>query len=362
MPSDLVFSTAAQPPTPVSPAASQANRRLVAAWLFAVCGMIWVMVGIGGYTRDAGAGLSIMDWQPISGIIPPLTAAAWNRLFALYQTIPQYHIEHQGMDLAGFQALFWPEYLHRLWGRLIGFVFFVPLVAFIATRRIEKRLIPWLTLLFILGGLQGAIGWFMVASGFDPNSVAVQPWRLSLHFSAAMFLYVAVLWTGMTVLHPRAPAVPHARLLRVLVVAVIVAIALTMVAGTFVSGTGADDINKTWPLIEGHWMPPDGDTLRPHWLNMFANKAVVQWDHRVLGTLTALGVLGTAFYGLLGDLPRRVRLPILLLAAFAMLQWALGVTALVSDVDNVGLVHQLNAVLLLSFAFWSLHALRGATR
>ena len=362
MPSDLVFSTAAQPPAAIAPAASSANRRLVAAWLFAVCGMIWVMVGIGGYTRDAGAGLSIMDWQPISGILPPLSAAAWNRLFALYQTIPQYRIEHQGMDLAGFQALFWPEYLHRLWGRLIGFVFFVPLVAFIATRRIERRLIPWLILLFVLGGLQGAIGWFMVASGFDPNSVAVQPWRLSLHFSAAMFLYTAVLWTGMTVLHPQALAVPRARLLRWLVVAVIVAIALTMVAGTFVSGTGADDINKTWPLIEGRWLPPDGDTLRPHWLNMFANRAVVQWDHRVLGTVTALGILGTAFYGLLGELPRRVRLPILLLAGFAMLQWALGITALVSDVDNVGLIHQLNAVLLLSFAFWSLHALRGATR
>ncbi len=348
----------------VSPslAASPANRRIVAAWLFAVCGMIWVMVGIGGYTRDAGAGLSIMDWQPISGIVPPLSGAAWNRLFALYQTIPQYHLEHQGMDLAGFQALFWPEYLHRLWGRLIGIAFFVPLLALTATRRIEKRLIPWLILLFALGGLQGAIGWFMVASGFDPNSVAVQPWRLSLHFMAAMFLYAAILWTAMTVLHPRALPVPRTRLLRGLVIAVIAAILLTMVAGTFVSGTGADDINKTWPLIEGHWLPPDGDTLRPHWLNMFANKAVVQWDHRVLGTVTALGVLGAAFYGLLGELPRPVRLPILLLAFFAMLQWALGLTALVGNVDIVGLMHQLNAVLLLSFAFWSLHALRGATR
>ena len=105
------------------------------------------------------------------------------------------------MDLAGFKALFWPEYIHRLWGRLIGVVFFVPLVGFIVTRRIEGRLIPWLGLLFVLGGLQGAIGWFMVASGFDPNSVAVEPWRLSLHFSFAMFLYTATLWTGLTVLH-----------------------------------------------------------------------------------------------------------------------------------------------------------------
>ena len=183
------------------------NRNLVAAWLYAVCFMIWIMVGIGGFTRETGSGLSIMNWDPIIGAIPPLSTAAWNKLFALYQTIPQAQILHKGMDLAGFKQLFWPEYFHRLWGRLIGVVFFVPLLVFIATKRIEARLIPWLVLLFVLGGLQGAIGWFMVASGFDPNSIAVQPWRLTLHFSFAMFLYVAVLWTGLTVRHP-IPAAP----------------------------------------------------------------------------------------------------------------------------------------------------------
>jgi len=208
MPSETVFGVAGQSR---AGAAGERNRRLVALWLFAVCFMIWVMVGIGGYTRDAGAGLSIMDWDPIIGTLPPLSDAAWNKLFLLYQTIPQYHLEHQGMDLAGFKTLFWPEYVHRLWGRLIGFVFFVPLVAFTVTGRIEKRLIPWLVLLFILGGLQGAIGWFMVASGFDPNSVAVQPARLSLHFCFAMFLLIAILWTALTVLRPQAAPVARAR-------------------------------------------------------------------------------------------------------------------------------------------------------
>jgi cytochrome c oxidase assembly protein subunit 15 len=345
-----------------SPAAAGpgANNRLVAAWLFTVAALIWVMVGIGGYTRDAGAGLSIMQWQPILGTLPPLNAAAWNQKFALYQTIPQYHLEHQGMDLAGFKSLFWPEYLHRLWGRLLGLAFFVPLVAFIATRRIERRLIPWLVVLFVLGGLQGAIGWFMVASGFDPNSIAVEPWRLSLHFLAAMFLYTAVLWTGLTVLRPMAVPVPGRRVLKYLVIAAIACIALTMAAGTFVSGTGADDIDKTWPLIEGHFFPPLGP-LHPGWLNMLAFKPVVQWDHRILGSFTALAILATVFYGLAGDLPRFVRLPVLALAAFTMLQWALGVTALVSDLPFTGLIHQLNAVLLLTAALFTLHALRGAT-
>jgi cytochrome c oxidase assembly protein subunit 15 len=358
MPSEALYGILHSPNANV--AAGDQNRKLVALWLFAVCFMIWVMVGIGGYTRDAGAGLSIMDWDPIIGTLPPLSDAAWNKVFALYQTIPQYHLEHQGMDLAGFKSLFWPEYLHRLWGRLIGFVFFVPLVVFIVTRRIEKRLIPWLALLFVLGGLQGAVGWFMVASGFDPNSVAVEPWRLSLHFSFAMFLYAAVLWTGLTVLEPTAAPIPRTKKLRALVVVLIACIALTMVAGTFVSGTDADDIDKTWPLIEGHWLPPAG-TLQPAWLNMFAFKPVIQWDHRVLGTFTAISVLGTVFYGLLGDIPRRVRLPILLLGALVVLQWALGLTALVSDIDNIGLIHQMNAVLLLTAAFWTLHTLRGAT-
>jgi cytochrome c oxidase assembly protein subunit 15 len=199
----------------------------------------------------------------------------------------------------------------------------------------------------------------MVASGFDPNSVAVEPWRLSLHFSFAMFLYAAVLWTGLTVLEPTATPIPRTKKLRALVVLLIACIALTMVAGTFVSGTNADDIDKTWPLIEGHWLPPQG-TLQPAWLNMFAFRPVVQWDHRVLGTFTAISVLATVFYGLLGDLPRRVRLPILFLGALVVVQWALGLTALVSDIDNIGLIHQMNAVLLLTAAFWTLHTLRGA--
>ncbi len=354
--SDVIMGVRAvgEPPKP-------APQPAVAVWLFVVCAMIWVMVGIGGYTRDAGAGLSIMDWDPIIGTLPPMSTAAWNRIFTLYQTIPQAQILHHGMDLAGFKQLFWPEYIHRLWGRLIGAVFFIPLVWFAATGRIGRRLIPWLALLFILGGLQGAIGWFMVASGFDPNSVAVEPWRLSLHFSFAMFLYIAVFWTGLTVLSPQAQPVPRAALLKFLLVAAVICIAMTMVAGTFVSGTGADDIDKTWPLIAGHWLPPDANALQPGWLNMFANRPVVQWDHRVMGTVTLITVLGVVFYGLLGELPRRVRLPILVMAMLVVLQFALGITALVSDVDNVGLIHQMNAVLLLTAAFWTLHSLRGAS-
>jgi cytochrome c oxidase assembly protein subunit 15 len=339
----------------------RANRP-VAVWLFAVCFMIWVMVGIGGYTRDTGSGLSIMDWDPIIGTLPPINNAAWNKVFALYQTIPQYHIEHQGMGLDGFKALFWPEYLHRLWGRLIGFVFFVPLVVFAATGRIERRLLPWLALLFVLGGLQGAIGWFMVASGFDPNSVAVEPWRLTLHFSAAMFLFVGVLWTALTVLRPAKVEVQGQVWLRRWGIAAMVCLGLTMVAGTFVSGTHAIDAFNAETGVGMGAPPADYFALTPWWVNMFANKAAVLFDHQMLGTLTALTVLVTATMALRGGAPSAVRDAALAIGGLVLLQYGLGITALVSKLLDVGVAHQMNAVALLACLVWMLHGLRGAVR
>jgi cytochrome c oxidase assembly protein subunit 15 len=337
-------------------------NRPVAIWLFAVCFMIWVMVGIGGYTRDTGSGLSIMNWDPIIGTLPPLSDAAWNKVFALYQTIPQYHIEHQGMGLDGFKALFWPEYLHRLWGRLIGLVFFVPLVVFAVTGRIERRLLPWLALLFVLGGLQGAIGWFMVASGFDPNSVAVEPWRLTLHFSAAMFLFVGVLWTALTVWRPVKVAVAGQVWLRRWGIAAAVCLGLTMAAGTFVSGTHAIDAFNPATGAGMGAPPADYFALTPWWLNMFANKAAVLFDHQVLGTLTAVTVLVTATMALRGGAPGPVRDSALAIGGLVLLQYGLGITALVSKLLDVGVAHQMNAVALLACLVWMLHGLRGAIR
>lgn len=346
----------------VGTASSARNRRKVAFWLFAVCFMIWVMVGIGGYTRDSGSGLSIMDWDPIIGALPPLNQAQWNRLFALYQQIPQYKILHQGMDLNGFKTLFWPEYLHRLWGRLIGIVFFVPLVVFAVTRKIEARLLPWLALLFVLGGLQGAIGWFMVASGFDPNSVAVEPWRLSLHFCFALFLYVATLWTGLTVLSPNAARLPGQKGLKRWVIAAVHLLALTMFAGTFVSGTHAIDVFNPATQAGMGMPPPDYFALSPWWLNFFANKPAILFDHQLLGTATALTVLITAVLALRGNAPKPVKDAALTIGGLVLLQYILGVTALVSKILDVGVAHQMNAVLLLTAFVVMLHQLRGAVR
>ncbi len=334
----------------------------VGSWLLVVAFMIWVMVGIGGYTRDTGSGLSIMNWEPVIGTLPPLTTAGWDKMFALYQTIPQAQILHPGIDLAVFKTLFWPEYFHRLWGRLIGLVFFVPLVVFIFTKRVQKRLVPWLGLLFVLGGLQGAIGWFMVASGFDPDSVAVQPWRLSLHFSAAMFLFVAVLWTGLSVLRPQVVMAPGALGLRRWAIAAAVLLVVTMFAGTFVSGTHAIDVFNAKTGAGMGAPPPDYFALQPWWLNMFANKAAVLFDHQMLASVTALVVLVAAVMALRSGVNGAVRDAALAVGALVLLQYALGVTALVSRMLDIGVAHQMNAVLLLAAFVYMLHGLRGATR
>src|SRR3984885_13868018 len=214
---------------PEDRAAGRGNRRRVAAWLFVVAFMILVMIVLGGVTRLTGSGLSIMEWAPFAGTLPPMNDADWQRLYQLYQQVPQYALVNQGFGLAGFKQIFWLEWTHRLWGRLIGFAFLVPLIWFWATGRIERRLRARLLLLFVLGGLQGAVGWFMVASGFQPDTTAVSPYRLVIHLALALALYVALVWVGLTVLRPRPQATAGTAVLRRLVMATVVIVALTVV-------------------------------------------------------------------------------------------------------------------------------------
>jgi heme a synthase len=337
-------------------AASPQNRRLVAIWLFVLAFMIWVMVGIGGYTRDSGSGLSIMDWDPIVGAIPPLSTAAWDTVFAKYQTISQYKLLHQGMDLAGFKHLFWPEYIHRLWGRLMGLVLLLPLIAFALTGRIEKRLIPWLVLLFILGGLQGAIGWFMVSSGFFPNSTAVEPWRLSLHFFAAMFLLGAVLWTALSVQSPEPARYAGAKNLRRLALAAFVLLLLAMFGGTFVSGIhGIKAFDPAKNIGTGQ--PPAGWPFS----GMFTDTATIIFNHQFLAVLATVAILALTVQALRGNAAAPVRDAALAAGGLVLLQFVLGVSALVSKMLDLGVVHQMNAVLLLCTLLLLLHRLRGAT-
>ena len=335
------------------------SRRLVAGWLFAISGMILVMVVLGGLTRLTGSGLSIMEWAPLSGALPPLDHAQWEKLYALYKQIPQYKLVNDGCGLAGVQRIFWLEWFHRLWGRLIGVAVLVPLLWFWATGRLERRLAPRLLGIFLLGGLQGAVGWFMVASGFFPDSTAVAPARLVIHLGLALVLYAAVLWTGLGVLHPVPDAPAGAAAPRRAVALTAVLVGVTILAGGFVAGTHAGLEYNTFPLMDGRLVPRAYAELTPFWRNLTQNIAAVQFDHRVLATLTACAALATVGIGLRARLPARARRPILALGVLVAVQYALGVATLLLVVPiPLASAHQANAVLVLTAALVALHALR----
>jgi cytochrome c oxidase assembly protein subunit 15 len=347
---------------PEDRASSRQNRRLVGAWLLTVAGMILVMVALGGATRLTGSGLSIMEWAPFRGTLPPMNEAEWLRLFDLYKQIPQYALVNDGFGLAGFKHIFWLEWTHRLWGRLIGLVLLVPLVFFWATGRIERRLIYRLGLLFMLGGLQGAVGWFMVASGFFANSTAVSAYRLVVHLVLALVLYSAVLWTALSVLTPRPAFPPAPRVLRTLIQATTVMIGITIVAGGFVAGIHAGLDYNTFPLMAGKLVPDGYGALHPFLRNLTENIAAVQFDHRILATVTATLALATLVIGATVPAGVRLRPRLIALGLTVVAQYVLGVMTLLLVVPvDVATAHQVGATLLLTASLVLLHAVR-ATR
>jgi heme a synthase len=344
---------------PEDRAAGRRNRRLVAAWLFVVAGMIFVMVVLGGLTRLTGSGLSIMEWAPITGILPPLNHADWEKLFRLYKQIPQYALLHEGFGLKGFQQIFWLEWVHRLWGRLIGFAFLIPLIWFWGTGRLERRLRPRLVVLFLLGGLQGAVGWFMVSSGSFPDSTSVEPYRLAIHLALALVLYAAIVWTGLSVLRPTPMHRPQTFRLRPFAFASIGLLSVTIVAGSFVAGTHAGLEYNTFPLMDGQLVPDGYARLAPFIRNLTENIAAVQFDHRLLATLTAMTIAATVVVGFATPTPLDVRIPLFALGLTAVVQYVLGVATLLLVVPvGMAAAHQANAVLLLTSAILLLHALR----
>jgi heme a synthase len=340
---------------------ADSNRRLIAGWLFVLAGMILVMVALGGATRLTGSGLSIMRWAPLAGALPPFSHAAWERLYALYRTIPQYALVNHGFGLAGFQRIFWLEWVHRLWGRIIGLAVIAPLAWFWWGGRLTPRLAPRLLLLFVLGGVQGLIGWLMVSTGFRPDSTAVAPAWLVLHLSFAFTLYAAVLWTGLSVLTPDPAPIPHARALLRLTALLAALVALTIAAGGFVAGTHAGLEYNTFPLMEGHLVPANYALLHPFLANLTRNPAAVQFDHRALATLTAIVALLAVLLALRIRLPPAARRAFIALGLVVAVQYSLGVATLLSVVPvGLAIAHQVTATLVLTAALVGLHAVRGA--
>src|SRR5882762_4523939 len=253
------------------------GRRAVGIWLLVVAAIIIAMVTLGGLTRLTGSGLSITEWDPIMGAIPPLSDAAWHEALVKYQQIPQYRFENHGMTLAAFQAIFWWEWTHRLLGRLLGVVFFVPFVWFAWTGAIARKEWPRMLLLFALGALQGFVGWWMVQSGLETR-VSVSQYRLAIHLGVAILLLGAILWTALEYLRsprPRGEAeAPKA--LRVGGYAVVALIYIQMLLGALVAGLHGGLVYNTWPSMDGRVFPEVSLT----WRSFFEDPGLAQFDHR----------------------------------------------------------------------------------
>ena len=322
------------------------SNRAIAIWLFVMAFLVAMMVVIGGVTRLTGSGLSMVEWRPLIGTLPPLSQAEWMRVFTLYQASPEYNDINYGMSLAEFKLIFFWEYFHRLWGRMLGIAFALPLAYFAFRKMIPQGYkLPLLVLLF-LGGMQGVIGWWMVKSGLvsDPT---VSQYRLATHLGMALFIYGMLLWTGFNLFYGKALR-PSGHMMGVVTI-----VAITIIAGAFVAGMDAGLLYNEYPLM--------GDGLVPieygeeGLSDPFENPAAAQFHHRWIAVLAVIGVL---------TLWRRanriahIRNRGITVGAIVLGQFTLGIVTLLNGVPVwMGAAHQLGAVLLLGACLWCVHGL-----
>ena len=329
-------------------------------WLLAIATMIGLMVVVGGLTRLTGSGLSITEWHPVTGVIPPLSRGDWQAEFARYRGTTQYEVINRGMGLAGFKAIYWWEWSHRFLGRMVGFVFLVPFLIFVKQRRIEQPLIMRLVVIFLLGAAQGALGWWMVESGLE-GRVSVSQYRLAAHLGLAVLLFGFVLWTAFGVLGVRRTRVGAEARLFPGVAALAGLIYVQMLLGALVAGLHAGLAFSSWPTYGGVWIPPGLYDLSPRWLNHFANHALVHFQHRTVGYAVALLAVGlfVAMWRRGADTP--ARLAGILVLALTALQVTLGILTVVSMVAlPFAALHQIGALLLFASALWWAYTLRDA--
>ena len=353
----MSFSIIARRPGAANTVTERTRHGAVVAWLFACCALIFAMVVVGGITRLTLSGLSITEWNPVIGIIPPLTEAQWAMEFARYQQIPEYRLIHYGMSLAEFKGIYFWEYAHRLLGRMIGAAYAVPLVWFWLRGRLPRRLVPGLLGILALGFGQGLLGWYMVESGLV-NRVEVSQYRLLAHLAMALAIYSLILWTALGLARGSADSDIGA-VWRRAAEAVILLVGLTIAAGGFVAGTRAGLTYNTFPLMDGQLIPAGYAQLHPFIRNWFENIAAIQFDHRLLAITTAAAVLLLWTAGHRSALPAPTRVALWALLAAAAVQVALGISTLLLVVPiPLAAAHQAGAVTLLTAAIVLRHTLR----
>lgn len=336
------------------------RERIVAYWLLALCVMVYAMVLIGGITRLTYSGLSIVEWKPLTGWLPPLTSEQWEEAFAAYQRFPEYREVNLGMTLEEFRGIFLVEYGHRLWGRLIGLAFLVPFVVFFMRGWIGPKLLPKLLVAFVLGGAQGAVGWYMVKSGLV-DVPDVSAYRLTAHLGLALIILGYLLWIALGLLFPPAGAAGPVRPtpLRRYAWAVLAVVFVTALSGGLVAGNDAGYAYNTFPTMNGEWVPAELFILDPLAVNFFENITTVQFDHRLLALVTLTLVLGGWVWSWRRALAQRTRLAAGLLGMLVLVQAGLGIFTLLLVVPlPLALMHQAGAVALFSAAVWTAFEMR----
>ena len=331
--------------------ASLSRDRGIAVWLLICCLMIYAMVVLGGVTRLTGSGLSMVEWDPIFGIVPPLDEADWEATFELYRASPEYRKINAGMDLHGFKGIYWFEYAHRVLGRSIGTVFLVPFLYFVYRGRIRRPLIPKLAGMFLLGGLQGLLGWYMVRSGLVDNP-HVSQYRLTAHLGLAVLIYGWILHVALGLWYGDSGQRVSAGLRRSIILLTGL-VFITILSGGFVAGLKAGFAYNTFPLMDGHWVPEVVFMLEPWWRNFFENIATVQFDHRALALLVFVSVLLLWVANLRRRPAREVHTGLHLLLGTVLLQVTLGISTLLLHVPvPLASLHQAGALLVFSVLVW----------
>ena len=325
------------------------NPLHITIWLFVVCALIYSIIVIGGFTRLTESGLSIVSWKPVSGLLPPLSESQWDREFEHYQQFPEFKVVNQDMTLSGFKKIFWIEYIHRLAGRIVAAVFLFPFLYFLVRGYLRVSLAVRFSVVFLLGGLQGVLGWYMVKSGLvdDPS---VSQYRLTAHLSLAVVLYGYVLWLAVGSLgwSMTKSTMPNLSRIRLLVLLCIFLVALMQISGGLMAGTHAGFVINTYPHMNGQWIPDMLLSMSPLWRNLFENVVAIQFVHRWLAVAAVSLILLLWIHRFLIE-PSKLRLTIDLVLTAALVQFLLGISTLLSQVKvELALFHQAGFVLLIS--------------
>lgn len=333
--------------------------RQIAYWLFFSAAVIFGMILLGGVTRLTNSGLSMVDWKPLMGMIPPMSEADWQHMFWKYQQFPEYQKINMGMSLDEFKSIFMYEYLHRMLGRLIGVIFIVPFLFFYFSKRIRAGLTPKLVLMLIGGGCQGLLGWYMVKSGLV-DKPDVSQYRLSAHLGAAVLIYSFILWTAFGLVSPKAKQPVQ---LRTFSYSLSGLIFLMILSGGLVAGTKAGFAYPTWPLMGDSFIPPGLYSMAPAWLSAFEDITTIQFNHRIFAYLIVALVLIFATKALKADIQGPARIGIFALVGFLVLQVSLGISTLIFYMPvPVAAAHQVGAVALLSASLFVSHSLANSSQ